>query len=389
MRRPATCCSKPVLPRTTRFLALDSLRGICALLVALHNLEYPHAWSFIQHSSLFVDFFFVLSGFVISHAYMRQLEAGPEVGGFMIRRFGRLWPLHVSVLGFLIVLECAKPVLAGLLHLSFNRALLQPPNSAAEVLKNLTLIQSIGIETSLSWNVPSWSISTEFWTYGLFAGLCWVFGGRPALYAAIGIALCSVIFLGFTSPAFLESNTYCAILRCIYGFFIGHLTYRAWEYAGSIRRPVPVAEILVIAMVILFVSEVGPEPLSLAAPLLFAATVWIFASGSGPLSTLLKTPVLVHLGIWSYSIYMVHWLVRTILFEAVKMGTRGSLPQMPDGLNVLSHVRNYGSLSAIIIGYLVMVIGISAITFNLIEQPARRHCNKLAAKFSRDGLKGR
>ena len=64
--------------RAVRFKTLDSWRGITALLVAVHNFGYPQT-TFVMHSSFFVDFFFVLSGFVISHAYMDKLKSG---GGF-------------------------------------------------------------------------------------------------------------------------------------------------------------------------------------------------------------------------------------------------------------------------------------------------------------------
>ena len=55
-----------------RFAALDSWRGIAALLVALLHFRFlGHFYSldFVRNSWLFVDFFFVLSGFVITHAY--------------------------------------------------------------------------------------------------------------------------------------------------------------------------------------------------------------------------------------------------------------------------------------------------------------------------------
>ncbi len=48
--------------------------------------------------SLWVDFFFVLSGFVIAHAYLDRLRTGLGLGTFMVRRFARLYPLHLFTL---------------------------------------------------------------------------------------------------------------------------------------------------------------------------------------------------------------------------------------------------------------------------------------------------
>lgn len=84
-----------------RFVVLDSLRGICALMVTLYHLntysivkELP----FFINAYLFVDFFFVLSGFVIATNYQARLAAGFGIQKFMLPRFGRLYPLYLAVL---------------------------------------------------------------------------------------------------------------------------------------------------------------------------------------------------------------------------------------------------------------------------------------------------
>jgi peptidoglycan/LPS O-acetylase OafA/YrhL len=72
-------------PRRIRFVALDSWRGLCALLVAVYNARSSSS-SFLTHASLFVDFFFVLSGFVITHAYMTKLETRLDMYSFVLRQ---------------------------------------------------------------------------------------------------------------------------------------------------------------------------------------------------------------------------------------------------------------------------------------------------------------
>src|ERR1700688_3519606 len=98
-----------------RFGVLDSWRGVAALLVALFHLNvYSAIYSldFIRNAYLFVDFFFVLSGFVITHNYADRLGTVERLGSFAIRRLGRLWPLHAVVLLAFVIVESAKAVLA-------------------------------------------------------------------------------------------------------------------------------------------------------------------------------------------------------------------------------------------------------------------------------------
>ena len=67
-------------PRRIRFVALDSWRDLSALLVAVHNAGYSSS------AFLFVDFFFVLSGFVITHAHMTKLETRLDMYSFVLRQ---------------------------------------------------------------------------------------------------------------------------------------------------------------------------------------------------------------------------------------------------------------------------------------------------------------
>ena len=76
-----------------RFSALDSFRGICALLVALFHLSAASHFfylPFVRNAGIFVDFFFVLSGFVLAHAYSHKIQTAEDLKIFLIRRVGRL-----------------------------------------------------------------------------------------------------------------------------------------------------------------------------------------------------------------------------------------------------------------------------------------------------------
>ena len=91
-----------------RFEALDSWRGICACLVAVfhfHAYGFLYTSPFLRNFYLFVDFFFVLSGFVIAWNYADKLTSVQALKGFMILRAGRLYPLHLVTLAALLLVQ--------------------------------------------------------------------------------------------------------------------------------------------------------------------------------------------------------------------------------------------------------------------------------------------
>jgi peptidoglycan/LPS O-acetylase OafA/YrhL len=371
-------------PRTPRFVALHSWRGVCALLVAVHNLNFG-PWTpqtgFVLHSSLFVDFFFVLSGFVISHAYNERFVHPSDVAAFMLRRVGRLWPLHVAMLVTLVILHFSKFAVANLTHLNFDDSMTQEGHSLRTIATNLLLIQAFDIPSQLTWNAPSWTISTEFWTYFLFATICLSASGRRvSIFAITLIALLAAGVLLFFSPTFLETNTDYAFFRCLYGFFVGCLVYKTWQTTPP--RSGGVIEVLVLLLTVGFVTVAGNDIVSMCAPLIFGLAVFVFAQEEGWISGMLSTRPFVQLGTWSYSIYMVHWLVRNVMVRGNdivdKLIERQAIPSYVS----LNHI---GTTRVLLIIYLVVVISLAAVSYRFIEQPGRRYFNRRSGELFMTG----
>lgn len=95
--------------RKERIDILDGMRGVAAVFVVLYHLIETYQNSsvhVINHAYLAVDFFFILSGFVVSYAYDERLGRELNIVSFFIRRFIRLHPMVVfaTVLG--AVLYC-------------------------------------------------------------------------------------------------------------------------------------------------------------------------------------------------------------------------------------------------------------------------------------------
>ena len=94
---PATAAlaSTPVgMGKSKRYEALDGLRGIAALLVVLFHIHWTNHitnTNAIRHAFLFVDLFFMLSGFVLTASYLDRIRSGVQVRHFLRLRFFRIY----------------------------------------------------------------------------------------------------------------------------------------------------------------------------------------------------------------------------------------------------------------------------------------------------------
>lgn len=155
-----------------RYESLDSLRGIAALAVALHHLQVAsHIYFFpiTRNAYLFVEFFFVLSGFVIAHAYADRLKSGNDAARFMVKRFGRVWPLHAVMLLCFIAAELALCIANRHAHIPLPRPPFSEDRTVLGIPINLLMLNGLAPLSGAAWNAPSWSVSVELAAYLLFA----------------------------------------------------------------------------------------------------------------------------------------------------------------------------------------------------------------------------
>ena len=373
------------------FRVLDSWRGLAALFVALFHLDiYSVLYSldFTRNAYLFVDFFFVLSGFVITHTYANRLGTPEAVGIFAIKRLGRLWPLHVVVLLAFIVAEGGKVFLAAR-GSSFFVPPFTGPNSPDAILINLFFGQSVGIVPHLTWNPPSWSISAEFWTYMIFAAALFAATTWFSRIRFASVILVSALIIGSVAILILFAKhgidaTYdLGLVRCLYGFLVGHLTYRFWHAVSHVKFRTGLVEVAQVIAVFMFVSSVGRTGYSLFAPLVFAVFVFTFAFESGPVSNLLLNGVNQWIGRISYSIYM--WQA-FIIFNFVDRPVSiiekmtGKVLTMPDAV---SSAVGSESAKLIVLGgqllpilatvlYFGVLVAVASVSYYCIERPGQR-----------------
>ena len=353
-----------MISKTTRFEVLDALRGLCAILVVFFHLpvsSHFHALPLTRHGYLFVDFFFVLSGFVIAHAYRERIGSLGDAGRFLVRRVGRVWPLHLAILGAFVAVELCR------LWFRFDAV---PPFSGDRapeyLITNALLIQAFGIHPHLTWNGPAWSISVEMGCYVLFALMLLA---APRRFTPIAVVLAvagALIVLAFT-PRYMNTTYNFGFPRAAYGFLLGCLVQRIWSAApdpgqGLVRWLEPASLIAAVAYVWL-----ARGPWTVLAPLIFAVCIWVFASEAGRVSRWLSVRPLLRLGHWSYSIYMTHMLVITVMLILARR------------LDLMVGRRvDFGSVwlnDLFALAVIGVIIALSAVTYRWIETPGRDWVN--------------
>jgi peptidoglycan/LPS O-acetylase OafA/YrhL len=370
-----------------RFDALDGWRGVCACFVVLFHF---HGWgplytsSFVRDSYLFVDFFFVLSGFVIAWNYGDRLASWPEMKRFLILRLGRVYPLHLFMLFCFLAYETARSFYA--LHHPNVSTTFSGITDPSAILSNLILVQSLHVHDVLTWNVPSWSISTEYWTYFVFALVSVCFGLRNTMLLAVAVA--APLSIAGVSTTGMNVTYDWGLVRCIFGFALGVACcriYRRWpaEMRAGSRAQMTALELLVVLAVVLFVCAAGLTGLSILAPFLFAVAVLVFAAEGGWVSGLFRSRALRWLGTVSYSIYMTHYflvvLVPTIFKHALHHDYSALMP-IPGEPAVEVFGRNdlEGTFFYLVVLGLTLVV--SAFTYRWIEKPGRDWSRRWAAR---------
>ncbi|MGM0569094.1 acyltransferase family protein [Marinobacter sp.] len=348
------------------FTRLESLRGLAAVMVVLYHSPFRFAdtsAAIITNSYLFVDLFFVLSGFVMAYAYGDRIRSGMGFGEYIALRLGRLYPLHLFTLLLWLPYVLIKQ---HLYEIGFGGTNQFDENNLYTFTTNLFLVHGLGINDSLSWNHPSWSISTEFFAYVVFFLTAATIdrGRRLWLPLVLSVALYSLIFL-VVQPDELQITYDFGLLRCLAAFYLGVFVFRVRgiRTLDRLSRPVvTVLEVITFTAVIVTIARAdNGYPMIVAAMISFALAVFVFATqGGGVISRVLDLGLIGKIGVWSFSIYMMHRLLQfgvSNLFEFIL----GIDPKVPTGW--VSVGLN--------IAMLVLIIIVSRCSYEWVEKPCR------------------
>lgn len=284
---------------------------------------------------------------------------------FLLARFARIYPLHLFTL------------LASIGLFAVMGSQPTPTNNPMAIPTNLLLINSFGIHSNLTWNIPSWSISAEWWAYMLFPMLTILLGSRAKIGVAASLLLFIVVaywaiefYLPRTSellPPNLDVTYDYGFLRGLAGFILGVLMYPLYTnasvrtIAGRDSIGLPVLGLTIYAL------HTGIND-ALCIPL-FAGIVLCFAANRSRIQAVCNYRPLQYMGEISYSIYMVHTLL--IFLVTIVLIVFGGYTYQKAGAVQFTLVAGLLYCSA----YLIAVIIASAITYKFIELPARNYLN--------------
>lgn len=370
------------------YAALDGWRGLCALCVALtHFNATSHIAEFaiVRNAYLFVDFFFVLSGFIVSFAYMDRLWNPDEMRVMVWRRFARLWPLHVMLLVMFVALDAGSEFVSRATGVGRSATMFDPSSSNQPwaILTNFLLLHGLGFHDQLTWNVPSWSISVEFWTYVVFAVAMRVSADRRTTLVAVALAALGALVVMVCSKSLMKTEHDLGFFRCIYGFFVGHLVFVIYRTGSGSKWSGTGTEVTAVSLAIVFVQVCGETRLSYAAPLVFGVVVWVFAQERGRVSDWMRCRTLSNLGLWSYSIYMVHSLLIIIAHKGFSLLGRlidePLIVMRPYDAELVVSFGNTWVMDLVVLAYVAILVPVAVACWRYVEMPMQRFINSKPA----------
>ena len=300
-----------------------------------------------------VPLFFLLSGFILSHNYFENYSLNQH-HKFIFLRVARLWPVHITMLLFLIT--------------GPDIAILQDRQQLKEFFEEATMTR-YWHHTDLQWNGPAWSISCEWLAYLTLFPLAFLIFRKiqSRILLTIVTAACLVIqapFQGYLTGIKMPGRW----PNIIFLFLGGSALYQL--YRQTKNPPAQTITISALALMGLYIILPKELPVSLLYGA-FALLIFGLAYEQGALAKMLSTKLAVLGGLASYSIYMTHYLVIRSFGCFFLNNVPTSL-----GLRLLILMAVIGAIGSL--GWLV---------YRYIEEPANRNIRRFGGVVGSSSIK--
>jgi peptidoglycan/LPS O-acetylase OafA/YrhL len=170
--------------------------------------------------------------------------------------------------------------------------------------------------------------------------------------------------------------------QCVFGFFVGNLTYEVYLRLRDNSLVQGTGPELVATALMILLFWIKPH-YTTGNIIGFAIVILLFSFEGGIVSKMLRARPLLFLGQLSYSIYLVHFTIFSVIFAAVRVvqGKLGTPLIQFDGIHELMDFGPKGTMDLLALGYIVAVIICACFTYYLVEVPGRVFFNKLSKRI--------
>ncbi len=352
--------------------SLTPMRGLAALWVMLFHIDVSLFYrdmgallprdqtGLLSHGYLWVDFFFILSGFIMAHVFGDQLARPGKFGhtlDYLWARLARIYPLHLFCLALVVVIALVYPLIIP----NVRDGSWETFMAWKAIPSNLLMTHAMNQHVYLSWDIVSWSIGAEWWTYVLTVPvLIWLH--RAPVW--IGGMVMAAGFAGLVALVYalpdktLDITFNYGFVRCLCEFVIGLGLYRLYR-AGRAKNLAHDAVVIVLLAVIVGVFHFRLNDLIIVP--VFALLILSVSANSGHFHRVLQMRPLQYLGRISYSLYLVHGVVFSALWFVLPWFKSQYHPAVFNTPEKLAYMALFISL----------VLAISHLTYRYVERPAR------------------
>ncbi|MER9398767.1 acyltransferase [Mesorhizobium sp. M0615] len=354
---------QPAAPRHV-YLNLDAIRGVAAISVMLYHFSpFLAAGKVLPSSYLAVDLFFLLSGFVIAHAYARKIENGMGFGTFVAIRLIRLYPLYLAgtLLGFFYLIIKNRLIPAEYMPISEIGIMLTTGMFFIPLVSD-------AYHTIFPLNPASWSLFFELIVNIAYVAVFFLLTKRVlSTLIAVSLVLLVVVSIiaGTLDFGMTGSTIISGLPRVCFSFFLGVLLCRSMTRyqsgLGFLRRGWWIEAAIALTLVVFAIAPAGGARVAYdLACVVFVFPALVVVGTIAPTAPRLSG-LYGWLGRISYPIYIIHTPLLMIIAGAGKAAA----------IDPFAHHPWFGIVMA------VSVIVIADIATRLYDEPLRRFLQRL------------